>query len=385
MAKEKGAHERERVVLSPRLLRVLFAGAAVLAVVGFFAFFVVSISQGTVVSRNSSQSSATVEDLSGTHRGSETTDIKPLDVTVDPRTFASDMSRVLDEASGDAAINLFDASGGERIVEESKILTVSEKLAAFNDAGFEVGFVVFDLTTKRGLGYNADTLVFSASTVKAPFVAYIAQSLVDTGLASLDDEIEEDVTVSGTGIMATDDETTYDLRTVLYNTIVHSDNTGYALLCENYGGPEFETWVETAGVGAASWEGAEYPYYTPRDLAKLWLDVGAYLVGGEGSSVLCRDMLSQSSNSFIRQVLGTDSKMISKPGFEIDEGMGTMNMAALNDAGIVFDETGPYLIAVMSTADYDDEFYVDNEPLIVDLVAALVDARTQLLVNEEAA
>ena len=52
---------------------------------------------------------------------------------------------------------------------------------------------------------------------------------------------------------------------------------------------------------------------------------------------------------------------------------------ALNDAGIVESVAGDYLVAVMSDADYDDAYFTDNEPLILNLIAALDEAHDRLL------
>ncbi len=297
----------------------------------------------------------------------------------DPLDFASAASSVLDAASGSSSVNVFDASGSTREIDPAEVPGVSEALSAFENAGYAAGFVVFDLETGKGMGCNADFSAFSASTVKAPFVAYVLEYLVDSGQVSLADELFEDMVVAGTGVMADDDQQIYDLRTVLANTIVHSDNTGYALLCETYGASGFDAWCASVGVDPSVWEGGWYPYYTPRDLAKLWLDVGAYLARGEGSAPLCYELLSQSGHSFIRDALGLEKQVVSKPGFEIDEGLYSASTAALNDAGIVSGDTGTYLIAVMSNADYDDEFYTENEPLIDNLIVALADAHDRLL------
>lgn len=275
-------------------------------------------------------------------------------------------------------ISLFDSTGATRAIDPAEAHDAVAALAAFRDAGNDVGFVVYDFATERGLAYNADVSCFSASTIKAPFVTYIAQNVIDTGRASLDDVVYEDVIMDGTGIMATDDEDTYDVRTVMYNTIVHSDNTGYALLRDEYG-EGFEAWAGAAGVDASQWVGEWYPNYTPRDLAKLWLVVGEYLRDGQGCSGLCEDMLSQTSTSFIRKALGDKHTVLAKAGYEIDTPW--YDMGSLNDAGIVRTDTGDYLVAIMSNADYDDEFFTDNEHLIVDLAKGLDQARERLLVG----
>ena len=49
------------------------------------------------------------------------------------------------------------------------------------------------------------------------------------------------------------------------------------------------------------------------------------------------------------------------------------------------DDDGAYVVAIMSDADYDDEYFTDNEHLIVDLAAALDAARDRLLIESEVA
>lgn len=282
----------------------------------------------------------------------------------------------LDAASATTEINLFEALGSQRALGVSDTPEVAAALAAFGDAGWEVGFVVYDFKTERGLGYNADTAIFSASTIKAPYVAYIAQEYLDKGQAALTDEVFEDAVHEGTGIMASDDVDIYDLGTVLSNTIVYSDNTGYALLRENYS-DGFEEWAAAAGVDASAWQGEWYPFYTPRDLAKLWLNVGGYLKSGSMNAPFSKDLLSRTGTSFIRQALGASHRVLSKPGYEIDAP--GFDMGALNDAGIVQGSSGDYLVAVMSDADYDDEYFTDNELLIKNLIVALAAAHDRLL------
>lgn len=299
--------------------------------------------------------------------------------------YAAATVQLLDAAAADEHVNLFDASGAVRDVDPSEIPEVARALEAYAQAGYDAGFIVFDLEAGCGLGYNADLEVFSASTIKAPFVAYVLQALVDGGQASLSDVVFEDTTVAGTGVMAFDDFDAYDLQTVLYNTIAYSDNTGYALLRELFDAEGFAQWAGEIGVDIADWEGAWYPYCTARDLARLWMHIGAYVKSGGESSAFMEDLLSQSSNSFLREALGDGHRVFSKPGFEIDDGMSAgfgYRMSALNEAGFVEGPNGSYLIAIMSNADYDSEFYTDNAQLIEGLITALDAAHAQLLAAE---
>ena len=302
----------------------------------------------------------------------------------DPRVVAEDARTALDAASGTEDVNLFSSvTGIARTLASDEIADVESAIAAFHDAGFNVGFVMYDLTTREGVGYNADQQFFSASTVKAPFVAFAAQDMVDGGKASFDEEVVEDVILDGTGVMASDDIDRYDLQTVMSNTIVHSDNTGYGLLRERFDQGDFEAWCAAADVDAAAWQGEWYPSYTPRDLAKLWLNIGAYVAEGEGNAAWLSDVLQQTDRSFLREALGDRHRVLSKPGYEID----TLwyDMGALNDAGLVIADTDAYVLVIMSDADYDDEYFTDNEHLIVDLASALGATHDRLLFEGGAA
>ena len=353
--------------------------AAALALVGVVAFFGVAIGMGAAAERPEEPvASLDVADAA------PDLPVAVADEAAQPPDTASASApaagavapAVLDGASGTADVNLFDASGAQRAVDPSEVPAVAAALEAFRSAGCNAGFVVYDFASQRGLGCNADAAFSSASTVKAPFVAYVAQALVDEGGAALDDEVFEDTVTEGTGIMASDGQSTYDLATVLTDTIVYSDNTGYALLRNRYS-EGFEAWAAAAGVDAAAWGGEWYPSYTPRELAKLWLGVGGYLRSGGGQASFCEGLLAQTGTSFIREVLGSDHQVLSKAGYEIDTPL--YDMGALNDAGIVRSAAGDYLVAVMSDADYDDAYFTDNEPLILNLIAALDEAHDRLL------
>lgn len=302
----------------------------------------------------------------------------------DPRAVAESARSALDAASGTEDINVFSSVAGiARTLASDEAADVEQAIAAFHDAGFDVGFVMYDLATSEGVGYNADEQFFSASTVKAPFAAFAAQDMVDGGRASFDEEVVEDVILDGTGVMSSDGIDRYDLQTVMSNTIVHSDNTGYGLLRERFDQGDFEAWCAAADVDASAWQGEWYPFYTPRDLAKLWLNIGAYAAEGEGSAAWLSDALLQTDRSFLREALGDRHRVLSKPGYEIDTPW--FDMGALNDAGLVIADSDAYVLVIMSDADYDDEYFTDNGHLIVDLASALGAMHDRLLLEGGAA
>ena len=98
---------------------------------------------------------------------------------------------------------------------------------------------------------------------------------------------------------------------------------------------------------------------------------------GQGNAPWLADVLQQTELSFLRTALGEGRRVLSKPGYEIDTPW--YDMGALNDAGLVVTDTDVYVIAIMSDADYDDEYFTDNEHLIVDLASVLGAAHDRLL------
>ena len=241
--------------------------------------------------------------------------------------------------------------------------------------GLDVGFVVYDINTGKGITYNTNSEFFSASTIKAPFVTSVVQQSDETGTPKFTDKIEEDLYFDGTGTMAYDDETTYSVEDVLTNTITHSDNVGYALLRENFNtNNEFETWCNSAGVDASLWQGVYYPSYSALDLAKMWLATGSFLTSSFKHAQWLNSLLQTGDLSFIRNVSPEGSRVLSKAGYEMGAGMNS-----LNDAGVVVTETSTYVIAIMSNAPYDDEYYTINQQPIENLASALITAHDKLL------
>ena len=87
----------------------------------------------------------------------------------DPLAVAAEARSALNGASSTNELNLFDASDGtSRALGSDEAADVEAAIAAFADAGCSVGFVVYDLASQRGLGYNADGLYFCASASRPP-------------------------------------------------------------------------------------------------------------------------------------------------------------------------------------------------------------------------
>lgn len=276
----------------------------------------------------------------------------------------------VDAASSTTEINLFSAfDASTEPLTGAQVADVEEALSSFSSSGYQAGFVVLDLATGRGVGYNADEEFFSASTVKAPFATFVYQELVDSGEVSLSDTLDKDVLIGGTGVMINEDETAYELEEVLADAIVYSDNIAYAMLREHYEGPAWDEWTVAAGVEQGVSIEGYYPFCSAKDLAKYWIAVGAYLDTDASGAAKMKSLLGSTEISFLREALGSHSTVYDKAGFEVDSENG--DLGAINDAGIVSGPSGTYLIAVMSDVDYDSEWLTENSWMVVDLVEAI--------------
>lgn len=122
-----------------------------------------------------------------------------------------------------------------------------------------VGFVAINVKTGKCIARNANARTFSASTIKAPFVAGLCKYDVD-GLR--------------------------DHWGQIYDIITYSSNEDYNDMYYTYGGWPLEKFAAECGV----W--FDYPYdtlyvdETPRELCKLWLGMHFYIYSSQRNAPL---------------------------------------------------------------------------------------------------
>ncbi len=341
---------------------------------------------------SSSDSGATLADPADTTAEEEAT----------PAVMLSLSTSVVDLASTTSEINLFSCvDGTSEVISGDDTAAIESAVASFTNAGYSVGFVLIDLYSGLGIARNAATDYFCASTIKAPYVTYLQQCLIDTGDANYTDTLIQDISIGGTGVMADEAETEYSLETVMYNTIVYSDNTGYGMLRNYYAAYGWDDWTVAAGVDAAVSSVGWYPYLAAGDLMRYWITINEYLQqesggdlqesGGdlqesegdlqqesEGASFLM-SLFDSTEVSFLRSALPSTCTVYAKAGFECDTS--TSNLGACNEAGLVVTPTSAYLVAIMSDADYSYPDLMGNADIMEALALALYDAHESLLVG----
>lgn len=129
-----------------------------------------------------------------------------------------------------------------------------------------IGFVAINARTGKSVARNADMRIFSASTIKAPFIAALCKYKAPN---------------LGAWIEA------------MQNIIQWSSNEDYHDLANAYG-----TGYETAFIHESTFH-VDYPYsygyadLTPRELAKLWITVRSFIISNDTNSGLFRSLFNR--------------------------------------------------------------------------------------------
>lgn len=188
-------------------------------------------------------------------------------------------------------------------------------LSLFEDDGYDVGFVLLDLTTGEALSYRAGIEVYSASTIKAPYIF----SLLEAGV-----EPTEDMYLAGN----------------------QSDNDAYLRVREENGDEIFAEWIEGTGIPQEQSE-SNYIMTTPLDLCRMFYKGTDLILGEEEYSDWARDTFTDSLNSAAALTIGETKDVYSKAGW-ISETDG-YSVSSYTNAAIV-DEENPYVVVMMSNS-----------------------------------
>lgn len=221
--------------------------------------------------------------------------------------------------------------------EEEALLSALDSL---REQGYNVGFVMMDLSTGYGVSCNPDMTFYSASSIKAPYVVSLA--------AAYPEAIEA-------------------WEPTMRTAIEYSDNDAYFALRSAFGADCLRQWCEDAGVDPSicdEWstmrqEPTWFPDYSTKTLAKLWLQNYEYLESGSEQVEVVDSLFSSTYNSAIYACLGSTTEVRTKGGWISEEGYATTS-----DAGIVYaGENGnsPYLLVIMSDIPRDS---TQLEPLV---------------------
>ena len=102
----------------------------------------------------------------------------------------------------------------------------------------DVGVVFYDLSSGRGVTYNADVEVYGASSYKALYALYIARRWSESGRVSLDGPL---ATYGGCSMGW------QTVRDLIENAVANSDNDSFIALRAAFDHDGYEDWIANLG------------------------------------------------------------------------------------------------------------------------------------------
>ena len=234
----------------------------------------------------------------------------------------------------------------EAFASTDELAAVEEELAALQADGSIVGFVLWDMDSGRSLRYNDDYRFYSASSIKIAVCTMIFEE--NGGAAGYSDTI--------------------------YNALVNSSNDDFSRLTHIFGYANVSEWLISVGAPEAGADAAtsQYVHISPSELANVWQEVWRYGTSGEDGSEELGSYLAQTYHSPIGTALRDVYEVWSKPGWYPDD---SYNIPASNDAGIVFSDTGDYVLVVLTDIG-------DNTDALIPLIEALDAAHSSMCGDE---
>lgn len=327
-AKQSDAYSRQARLRRRKRNRRIFFGCIAAIVVVILAVVIVNVNSDASEEDSSEETTETTEETD-TDTDDESTSEDDSDVVVEDDELTEEELAAI-EAEEEAEAEL--AAQVEALEAE-----LDEAVAAIEAEGYTVGYIAMDVDGTDTIEFNADTIYYSASSIKGPFCVSLVRTLGWDVINSYGDTI--------TTCLRDSNNVSYDtLQNAYYGTTVWSD------------------YFEAAGVTTIETE-HWYAHYSARDLAKLWAEGAEFLTSGEDTAEWLGDILNDTIYSTVDDIAGADgTETYSKAGWYFDGGEeydGTV------DGGIVAAESGTFVVAVMTNKPYDfDAIYSVMEPLI---------------------
>lgn len=144
--------------------------------------------------------------------------------------------------------NLMPFNGARLSEDESNEIRATVK--RFDKRGYKTSFLMMNLQTGKAIAYDTGSLYYSASAIKAPYLASVL---------SIDDS--KDLKAGGA------------LDSTCKSILLWSDNDSYLDISIAYGNEPFQDWCHKAQVEHTLENGNIYLDINTADLAKMWLQM----------------------------------------------------------------------------------------------------------------
>ena len=247
-------------------------------------------------------------------------------------------------------------------LEDESLAALQDTLDQAQELG-DVGVVFYDLSSGKGVTYNADAEVYGASSYKALYVLYVCELLVETRQVSLDDTL---------GTYGGNSMGWLTVRDLIETSVVNSDNDSFVALRATFDQDGYEDWIAALGVEdeVALDPMSDFPTYCPRTSVKLWREMSEYLSRESETSQWLSGLLASTTRSFIRDGIADDHAMVrNKAGWISEAGCN-----ATCDAGLIDVDGDTYIMSIMSSMPWSDR----SSEAVAAIAKALYDTRAAL-------
>ena len=248
------------------------------------------------------------------------------------------------------------------VLEDESLTALQDTLDQAQELG-DVGVVFYNLSSGKGVTYNADAEVYGASSYKALYVLYVCELLVETGQVSLDDTL---------GTYGGNSMGWLTVRDLIETSVVNSDNDSFVALRATFDQDGYEDWIAALGVEdeVALDSMSDFPTYCPRTSVKLWREMSEYLSRESETSQWLSGLLASTTRSFIRDGIADDHAMVrNKAGWISEAGCN-----ATCDAGLIDVDGDTYIMSIMSSMPWSDR----SSEAVAAIAKALYDTRAAL-------
>ncbi len=260
---------------------------------------------------------------------------------------------------------------GEKIVASGELTNlqytpkINELQEILNSHKYNISLSVYSVDGSKGLEYNTNAEIFGACTVKAAYTLYACKQM-EAGNGNLQTEMtyEQKHYEPGTGEMQYSSfGTVFSMETALHKSMSISDNVGYLMSVDYFGRDGYNTYVSEMGCDSLQIKPTVWSLRTKaNDLVKIWCEIYNYFETDTEYSRFLKNSCTNTAGNYATAALG---------GVEYSHKQGhnsTGDWLSLSDAGIVWKEQNPYIIAILTDAPGPNGYSASEFAKIIDIV-----------------
>jgi len=251
---------------------------------------------------------------------------------------------------------------------------IDEAIAVIENAGCEIGFVMYNTKSGYGVSYNCDVKVYGASSIKGLYGTYIVIECLEKGVIDIDAQVTAKIVLDGSdGYVAGD---SYSVRSLMQDMLVKSSNNAFVILRDNFDQYGWDDWVTSMDAkDLVRNPQYNFSFFTPRSASRIYTEMYNYLNNDETSDIKkqFKEWLNTSQMSFLRNAMKSKgATVMSKPGWNFDTDKSWNSIA---DSGIVNINGDDFICSFMSSLEYNEE----NQKVFQAVISAVSNVYDDLL------